>query len=231
MSDPAALQKKLGMRFKQEDLLRQALVHRSYLNENHGFPLPSNERLEFLGDSVMGLVIAEELYKRFPDLPEGELTRIRSVLVCQEALASLAQHLDLGSHLLLGVGEERSGGRQRERNLAGALEALVGAVFLDQGVAAARRLALRLLEGCLSKVAIEEAAVDYKSRLQELIQARHHQAPSYHIAAIKGPEHDPEFTAEVMLEGKLLGSGTGRSKQLAEKEAARQALSRLQDQS
>lgn len=226
-SDLAALQKDLGVKFKQESLLQQALVHRSYLNENPHFPLQSNERLEFLGDAVAGLVVSEELYRRFPDLPEGELTRIRAVLVCQDAFASLGEGLGLGPRLLLGVGEARSGGKERKRNLAGVLEAVVGAVYLDQGVAVARRLVLRLMKKSLETVAVEEAAVNYKSKLQERVQAKHHQAPSYRILNIKGPEHDPEFTAEVAIEGKVLGAGTGKSKQLAEKEAARQALAKL----
>lgn len=229
MPDLLALQKTLGVSFRDEALLQQSLVHSSYLNENPIFSPSSNERLEFLGDAVIELAVSEELYQRFPELPEGELTRMRSALICGENLARLARWLGLGDYLHLGRGEEQSGGRQRESNLASALEAVMGAVFLDQGFEVARRLALELFEPEIGELEVTagKLVADYKSQLQEVAQARFHQTPAYQIVEVNGPDHERQFTAEVVIGEDVVGKGSGRSKQSAEKEAAHRALKSL----
>ncbi len=217
------LQRALGIKFNDPTILEQALVHGSYLNENPGTPLASNERLEFLGDAVLGLVISERLYQDFP-FDEGEMTRLRSYLVRQDTLAGLASDIGLGKYLYLGRGEEASGGRQKPANLARALEAVIAAIFLDRGIEAARDFIPVLFKKELARVASQEIGSDYKSRLQELIQSRGEKAPSYHVIEAAGPEHDKTFTVEVRVGNTVLGRGTGKSKKLAESEAARAAL-------
>ena len=222
MDGIASLQSALGLVFRNPRLLEQALVHRSYLNENPGFRLGSNERLEFLGDAVIGFITAENLYSDFPELPEGGLTRLRAVLVRRDTLARAARALRLGEYLYLGRGEERSGGRRRPRNLASTFEAVVGAIYLDQGLATARDFVLEALAGELDRAGRE--AEDYKSKFQEIVQAKHHLPPSYRVIDAVGPDHRRWFTVEVSVEGEVLGRGSGWSKQVAEKEAARAAL-------
>ena len=224
--DWSALAKRLRITFKDPSLLQQAFIHRSYLNENPDFPLSSNERLEFLGDAVLGIVVAEGVY-RLGTLDEGEMTRLRAALVRNENLARAASLLQLGEYLYLGQGEEKSGGRERPRNLVCALEAVVGAIFVDRGFAAARRFVWRLLGGQLEKLVEEGISVDHKSRLQEAVQAQGKGTPRYQVVQMTGPDHDREFTVEVMVGKEILGRGSGKSKQLAEKEAARQALQEL----
>ena len=227
MAELDPLQKLLGITFKDAAILEQALVHRSYLNENPDFPLPSNERLEFLGDSLIGFVVTERLYLDFPDLPEGELTKLRAALVQRETLARLARSLGLDEQLYLGRGEEGNEGRRRPRNLASTFEAVVGAVLVDQGFDAARDLILRSMKDEL-QVALEEAkSGDYKSKLQELAQARYQVTPTYRTVGATGPEHEPRFIVEVMIGDEVVGRGRGRSKRMAEKEAARAAFERL----
>lgn len=230
MAELSDLQDTLGIIFSDPSLLQQALVHRSYLHENPDFALPSNERLEFLGDSLLGLVIAEKLYTEFPNLPEGGMTKLRAALVRKETLARLAGSLGLGGYLYMGRGEEYSGGRTKQSILAGAFEALVGAVLVDRGFAACRGLVLRLFEGEMGRAVEERLAADYKSRLQEVVQARHHIAPSYRTIKAVGPDHAKEFTVEVEVDGEIVGSGRGRSKRQAESEAARAALERLEQE-
>jgi ribonuclease-3 len=225
--DLAALQSVIGFHFKEKPLLELALVHSSYVNENPALAPASNERLEFLGDAVLGLVFAEKLCKDFPASSEGELTKLRSRLVRGSTLARAAARIGLGQYLFLGKGEEASGGRSKPANLAGALEALIGAVYLDSGAAAARELSLRLLDSELAELPGRGAGPDYKSRLQEFIQAREQATPSYHIVDASGPDHARRFTAEVLLGDKLLARGSGRSKKEAETEAARLALDEL----
>lgn len=227
MTDLAVLQKELGISFKAQSLLEQALVHSSYVNENPGLTAGSNERLEFLGDAVLGLIVAEWLYQDFPDLTEGEMTRLRSVLVRRDTLARVADSLKLGDYLRLGKGEEVSGGRRKPANLAAGLEAVVAAVFLDQGLAATRDFTMRLLSQEWPKVVTREAALDYKSRLQELIQSSQQLTPAYRLVETTGPDHDRTFTVEVIAGDRVLGRGSGKSKKLAETEAARAALARL----
>jgi len=227
LADLIELQQSLGVSFSDLSLLEQALVHSSYINENPGFALTSNERLEFLGDAVLGLVIAEELYWDFPQFSEGEMTRLRAALVRRETLARVARAIRLGDYLYLGKGEEASGGRGKPSNLAGALEAVIAAVFLDQGLTATKELILRLFNEELERVVSRGAEVDYKSQLQELTQAKQQPAPVYQLVEATGPAHDRRFTVEVKIGDTVLGRGSGKSKKTAEAEAARSALQRL----
>lgn len=224
MADFADLQNSLLINFDDLSLLQQSLVHRSWLNENPGFAIPSNERLEFLGDALLNFVVAEKLYTRFPELAEGELTKLRATLICGETLARVGVRLQLGDYLYLGRGEEQSGGRQRQSNLASAFEAVAGAILVDQGFDRAKDFVLNWLGDELEEGIEERLAADYKSRLQELIQSRRQITPIYRIIEVTGPEHDREFTVEVLAGGEVIGRGSGKSKQLAEKEAARVAL-------
>jgi len=225
--DLAALQQTLGVSSNEPFLLEQALVHSSYINENPGFAPTSNERLEFLGDAVLGLVVAEKLYQDFTQLSEGEMTRLRAALVRRDTLARVARDIRLGDYLYLGRGEEASGGRDKPVNLAGALEAIIAAIFLNQSPTATRGCVLRLFGRELKKVVSQGAEVDYKSQLQELIQARQQLAPTYHIVEAVGPDHDKRFTVEVRIDDAVLGRGSGKSKKEAETEAARSALQQL----
>ena len=227
MVDLVALQETLGVSFNEFSLLEQAMVHSSYINENPGFVLTSNERLEFLGDAILGLVVAEKLYQDFPDLAEGEMTKLRSVLVCRDTLACVARAIRLGDYLYLGKGEEASGGRNKSANLAGALEAVIAAISLDSGLAITRDFVLKLFKEELQKVIRQDTEVDYKSRLQELIQSRYRSTPTYRLIEAMGPDHDRRFTVEVMAGEAALGRGSGKSKKMAETEAARLALERL----
>ena len=224
MADWNALQSKLGITFNDSSLLQQAFVHRSYLNENPDFRLGSNERLEFLGDALLGVVIAGFLFQEFQDLSEGELTKLRSDLVRQDSLARLASTLGLGEYLYLGQGEEKGGGRKRSRNMACTLEALIGAAYVDQGFAEAQGLVLRVFAASICDLRELGQASDHKSKLQELIQAERQERPAYRLVEAVGPDHDKTFVVEVVVAGETLGRGSGKSKQAAEKDAAKQAL-------
>jgi|DewCreStandDraft_1066081.scaffolds.fasta_scaffold00235_21 ribonuclease-3 len=219
---------RLGYRFNSPDLLRQALVHRSYLNENPGFDLPDNERLEFLGDVVLSLIVAETLYRRFPDLPEGKLTRLRAWLVRTETLARWAKEVDLGSELLLSRGEDQTGGRDRPSILASAFEAVLGAVYLDGGLDAARKVLLPFIERELEKLRDADQVLDPKTWLQEVTQARWKLTPVYVTVHHTGPSHRRRFTVEVRLGDRVLATGEGYSKRAAEQDAARKALASLE---
>ncbi|HEY8490802.1 MAG TPA: ribonuclease III [Dehalococcoidia bacterium] len=225
--DLEELQTLLDVQLRDPSLLGQALVHRSFLNENPGAAPQSNERLEFLGDAVLGCVVAERLYQEYQDLPEGQLTELRAALVRGETLARVAARYRLGDFLLLGRGEEASGGRERTLNLARALEAVVGAVFLDGGFEGAKAFVLRCLRPELQALGPGVVLTDAKSRLQHLAQAMYQQTPSYRTVATEGPDHAKQFTVEVSVGDQVLGVGRGRSKQAAEKEAARLALEEL----
>lgn len=225
--DPTSLMKALDLSFKRPALLEQALVHRSYLNEAPELELESNERMEFLGDAVLGLVISERLYGDYPALSEGHLSQIRALLVRWDTLAEAAERISLGEYLILGRGEEMSGGRTRPSNLAGALEALIGAAFLDGGVSKAKKLILLLLKPELEKVAAGAVAVDSKSQLQHVVQSRWHEIPKYRLVSAVGPDHAKTFTVEVAVRSEVLGCGEGRNKKQAELAAARQALEAL----
>lgn len=227
MVDSDALQQSLGISFNDPSLLEQALVHSSYINENPGTAPASNERLEFLGDAVLGLMVAEKLYQDFPYSTEGEMTKLRAALVRRDTLARVARTIKLGDYLYLGKGEETSDGRRKSANLAGALEALIGAIFLDQGLSTAMDFIRRLLNKELQRIVSHGAVVDYKSQLQELIQARQHQTPIYQLIEAIGPAHDKRFIVEVRAGDAVLGRGTGKSKKMAETEAAYAAIERL----
>ena len=227
MIDWARCQKALGVHFSDKLLLEQALVHSSYLNENPDFALSSNERLEFLGDAILDFIIAEQLYSDFPELPEGELTKTRSYLVCRQTLSKVASSLKLGDWLLLGQGEESSGGRKKRSNLENALEALIGAIYLDQGLPEVKEFILLQLEPFMEKIKCGEISSNYKALLQELTQSEKHSMPTYHLIEATGPDHDKQFAVEVLIQGEAMGRGRGKSKKDAEMEAARLAWEKL----
>ena len=220
-----ALEEKLGYTFQNRQLLDNALTHSSWANESKN-KLPSNERLEFLGDSILGMVVADHLYRNHPDLPEGELTRVRAALVCEESLVEVARELDLGEHLRLGKGEEAGGGRNRPSIRADAVEALLAAVYLDGGIGSARKLIQRFI---LSReVAGLTKPRDHKTALQELVQRESGQVLAYRLTGEEGPDHDKRFFVEVTLNGDPIGAGTGRSKKEAEQMAAQAAIDALE---
>ncbi len=227
MPNIGSLQESLSVGFLNPSLLEQALIHSSYLNEYPDAVTASNERLEFLGDAVLDFIVAEKLYQDYPGLAEGEMTRIRSVLVRRETLAQIASDLKLGDYLYLGKGEEVGGGRQKPANLAGAMEAVIAAIYLDRGLLVARELVLTWLAGELQEVVGQRKGVDYKSQLQEVIQSEYRSSPSYRTVQATGPDHDKLFTVEVIIGDRVLGRGTGKSKKTAETEAARDALKRF----
>ena len=227
MSDLTPLQQKLNYTFHREELLRSALYHSSYANEHRGAGIESNERIEFLGDAVLGLVSAEFLYAAHPELPEGELTRLRSALVREESLYEVAQSIGLGQYLYLGKGEELGGGRQRPSILADATECVFAAVYLDGGLEEARRLICRLLLEKEHDGIIAERRRDNKTELQELVQRRPGQSLRYDLVGESGPDHDKRFAYSVSLNGQIIGQGEGRSKKEAEQSAARHALEAL----
>ena len=219
------LEAAIGYRFHNISLLQNALTHSSYANERCHNRLMSNERLEFLGDSILGMTVAEHLYRNFPDRPEGELTRMRADMVCETTLASVAERIGLGQHLLLGHGEDRLGGRNRASILADAVESIIAASYLDGGVEAAVSFIRSFI---LCDVPVKKLHnVDYKTTLQELVQRKKDQVLSYALTGESGPDHDKSFTVEVSLNGTVVGSGVGRSKKRAEQDAARAAIEKL----
>ena len=222
------LEKKLNYTFRDPGLLGEALSHSSYANEHRSAGLRSNERLEFLGDSVLGFVTAEFLFLQHPDLPEGDLTRIRSALVCEQSLYEVARKLDLGRYLKLGRGEEAGGGRERTSILADATEAVFAAVYLDGGIGAASTLIHRVLLDAEKEEVVEERRRDYKTALQELVQRQADQVLTYRMIGEEGPDHDKTFLAEVLLNGTQVGTGSGHSKKEAEQSAAKAALRKLE---
>ena len=224
------LEKKLNYKFRDPALLNEALSHSSYANEHRSAGLRSNERLEFLGDSVLGFVTAEFLFVQHPDLPEGDLTRIRAALVCEQSLYEVAQKLELGRYLKLGRGEEAGGGRTRTSILADATEAVFAAVYLDGGIGEASALIHRVLLDVEKEEIVEERRRDYKTALQELIQRRADQVLTYRMVGEEGPDHNKTFLAEVLLNGTQVGTGSGHSKKEAEQSAAKAALKRLEEQ-
>lgn len=220
------LEQKLQYHFQNPAYLSEALSHSSYANEHRGQHLNSNERLEFLGDAVLGFVTAEFLFLQHPDLPEGDLTRIRAALVCEQSLHEVAQKLELGRYLKLGRGEEAGGGRTRTSILADATEAVIAAVYLDGGITEASGLIHRFLLDAEKEEVVEERRRDFKTELQEFVQRQAGQELSYRMAGEQGPDHAKTFSAEVLLNGAVVGSGVGRSKKEAEQAAAADALSR-----
>ena len=227
MADLQEFQNIIGVNFQNMSLLEQALVHSSYINENPGYTLGHNEKLEFLGDAVLGFFVAEMLYKEYPDANEGEMTKLRAALVSRNTLARVTKGIRLGHFLYLGRGEESSGGRQKKANLAGALEAVIAAVYLDRGERVTRDFIMRILDKEMKRINRKDIIVDYKSRLQETIQSRYQAAPGYRLVSEKGPDHDKTFMVEVLVNETVLGKGVGKSKKEAETEAARLALETL----
>lgn len=229
MPDITDFQKTLGIDFRDISLLQQAIVHSSFINENPAFSPGHNERLELLGDAVLDLIVAEELYKSSPALSEGDMTRLRAALVKRDTLARVARSIGLGDFLYMGKGEEAGGGRDKPTNLAGALEAVIGAVYLDRGLSAASDMTLGLLADEWSKLSKRgiDAGADFKSRLQEFTQVKFQQTPVYRLVGEAGREHARIFSVEVSVNGEVVGAGFGRSKKLAETESARAALERL----
>ncbi|MCC8120742.1 MAG: ribonuclease III [Oscillospiraceae bacterium] len=219
------LEERLGYRFQNPQLLANALTHSSYANEHREEGMPSNERLEFLGDSVLGMVVADHLYREHPHMPEGELTRIRASLVCENSLYETARLLNLGSYLRLGRGENAGGGRKRPSILADATEAVLAAVYLDGGLEAARQLIERFIIGYEQEKQQEKR--DYKTALQELVQRKSGQSLTYELTGESGPSHAKVFSVTVRLNGQELGSGQGRSKKAAEQAAAKTAVAAL----
>lgn len=220
------LEEKIGYTFRDRTLLENALTHSSYANEHREKGMPSNERLEFLGDSILGLVVADHLYRNRPDLPEGDLTRIRAALVCEGSLVEVAKSLDLGSYLKLGRGEESGGGRKRPSIQADAVEAMLAAVYLDGGIGQTRKLIHDLiLNQEREKIANGR---DFKTTLQELVQRESGQVLSYRLTGESGPDHAKVFRMDVLLNGTAIGSGEGRSKKEAEQAAAKAAVCKLE---
>ena len=219
------LESKLGYTFEDISLLENALTHSSYANEKWKNSLASNERLEFLGDSILGFVVAEYLYRSCPEHPEGDLTRMRADLVCEASLAQIAARLGLGDHLMLGHGEEQGGGRTRSSINADAVESLIAAAYLDGGFQAAKGIIDRLL---LAGASLGKPRnIDFKTALQELVQRKKNQTLSYLLLEESGPDHDKTFRVEVTLNGEVVGTGSGSSKKRAEQAAAEVAIERL----
>lgn len=224
----SALEKRIGYHFIDAALLREALTHKSYSNEQPGREVPYNERLEFLGDAVLDLVVSDLIFRAFRAVTEGELTRIRAEVVSERKLAEVGRQLGMGGCLLLGRGEDRSGGREKDSLVADGLEALIGAIFCDGGLAPASSVIETLFTPCIGESAGRKTGTDYKTRLQELLQGRCGRPPLYALLAAEGPDHDRMYTVEVLSDGVAIGRGRGRTKKAAEQEAAREALGRLE---
>ncbi len=221
------LQNKIGVKFKNQKLLLKALVHRSFLNEPSGRKLSSNERLEFLGDAVLSYIISKWLYKKFPHYPEGHLTNIRSNLVKTESLAEIAQDLNIGDYLILSKGEKKSGGDKNPSLLANSFEAIIGAICLDQGVDIAEKIIHLMLLPRLEKTIKTGKFKEYKSLLQEKLQAKTKQSPDYRTLKEEGPDHAKIFTIGVYAQDKLIAFGSGKNKKEAEEAAAQNALENI----
>jgi len=220
------LEAAIGYRFKNIGLLQNALAHSSFANERWHNSLMSNERLEFLGDSVLGMLVADYLYRNFPDRPEGDLTRMRADMVCEKTLAGVANGLGLGEHLMLGKGEEQGGGRSRNSILADAVESVIAACYLDGGMEAAVQFVQKFILVNVPTTKLHNA--DYKTALQELVQQKKNQTICYVLVGESGPDHDKQFQVELTLNGHVVGVGTGSSKKRAEQDAARIALEHLE---
>ncbi len=214
------LQEKLNYKFNDEGLLLRALSHSSYVNENHSAD-GSNERLEFLGDSVLGFITAENFFKNYRDFPEGELTKLRATMVCEKSLAGFAREIELGKYLMLGKGEVITGGRERPSIQADAFEAVIAAIYLDGGMDAARKFVLKYIDEAIRR---HQSVKDYKTMLQEVVQRNPGELVEYVLVGETGPDHDKRFEVEVHLNSNVIGRGIGKSKKRAEQEAAREAL-------
>lgn len=224
----ADLQQSISYTFKEPQLLERALTHKSFANENK-VPF-HNERMEFLGDAVLTLIVSEHLMRTCPDSTEGDLSRLRAAIVSEPALAVIGRTLALGSYLLLGKGEEQTGGRDKDSLLADALEALIASLYLDAGKDAAEAFILRFFEDVIRKSCASRTSLDYKTALQERCQERLKQLPEYRVASETGPDHQKQFDVELLVKGQLYGRGTGKSKKEAEQKAAKEALEKLRSQ-
>lgn len=224
----ARLQKHIAYTFRNVDLLEEALTHKSYINETKKKTAKDNERLEFLGDAVLDLVICQALMERFPDVPEGDLSKMKAKIVNEDTLSQIAQTMDIGSSLLLGKGEEITKGSEKPSLLANALEALIAAVYLDTGLEASRDVILKHFKLSLKKVAPGEILFDYKTALQEYSQKHFGTLPVYRVVNESGPDHQKRFEIETWVNGKACGIGVGKSKKAAEQESAEAALAFLQ---
>lgn len=224
------IQAKIEYKFRDLNLLNWALTHSSYANEYKKEKIIYNERLEFLGDSILGLVVSDYIYKEYPKYPEGELTKLRATVVCEPSLSFLAKNIGLGKYLLLGKGEEATGGRERVSILADAFEALIGAIYLDRGMDYAKRFVLHHLEPAIED-AINgiELFIDYKTQLQEILQKKNSGKISYKVVKEEGPDHNKLFYTEVYVKETILGKGSGKSKKDAEQDAAKFALKRMDE--
>jgi len=220
------LQKTIDVQFKNEKLLKQAFTHSSYVNEHRGKPFQDNERLEFLGDAVLELTVSQFLYIHFPKMSEGEMTKLRAAIVCEPSLVRFAEHLEFGKLVLLGKGEEMTGGRRRPALLADVFEAFIGALYLDQGLDIVNTFLHKFVFPSVDRGEFTKVT-DYKSQLQEFVQRINLGEISYRIVEEKGPAHNREFVSEVLLNGNSMGSGMGRSKKEAEQHAAAVALEKL----
>lgn len=222
------LQKKIGIRFRKLGYLEWALQHRSYVNESTRKELNNNEQLEFLGDSVLGLVIAEYLFRKFPSYMEGKLSLLKSSLVNEEILAKIANQFELGNYLLLGKGESKAGGRLRTSTLSDAVEAVIGAYYLDRGFKTTHRFLVKLFQEKVEEVDSSDSLDNAKNRLQKLTQGKLAILPEYRIVAESGPQHKKTFDVRVFVEGKEMGAGKGKTKKKAEEAAAAEALKKLE---
>lgn len=218
-----SLETKLNYKFNNIKLLESALIHSSYANEVRG-NTHSNERLEFLGDSVLSIIVSEHIYNKYPNMPEGELTRLRASLVCEKSLCAFSRELGIGEFLKLGKGEDKNGGRERDSILADAFEAVLASIYLDGGMAAARKHVMNTVLRDLKHHCDEDTFKDYKTTLQEIIQRNPEESVTYILIDESGPDHDKSFTVEVHLNSNTIGTGTGKSKKQAEQMAAKQAL-------
>ncbi|WP_026475972.1 ribonuclease III [Alkaliphilus transvaalensis] len=220
-------QDKIQYNFKAPELVVEALTHSSYANETKNRKFPYNERLEFLGDSVLSLIISDYIFNKYKHLPEGELTKVRANVVCEASLASVAKKISIGDFLMLGKGEELSGGRKRTSILADAFEALIGAIYTDGGLELARKFVLDNLLDLIELASNGELYKDYKTHLQELLQSKTTEKIAYRVIKEMGPDHDKTFEVEVCLGGQTLGTGSGKSKKEAEQNAAQEAIQKV----
>lgn len=221
------LQKRINYQFKNPQLIVEALTHSSYANEIKHKKVPHNERLEFLGDSVLSIIISDYIFQKYIHLPEGELTKVRANVVCEASLASKARLMELGDFMMLGRGEELSGGRQRVSILADAFEALIGAIYIDGGIEVARAFVLKSLVDLVEQASLGKLFKDFKTQLQELLQSKSTEKISYRVINESGPDHDKIFHVEVCVGERVLGAGNGKSKKEAEQRAAQEAVEKV----
>ena len=224
MTDIKKFQEVIGYHFHDEKLLRQALTHSSFANEKHLKKHSDNERLEFLGDAVLEIISSEFLYKEYPDKPEGELTKLRASIVCEPTLALCTKDIALGEYLLLGKGEDQTGGRGRKSILSDALEAVIGAIYLDGGFANAKEFIHKYI---LTDIEHKQLFYDSKTILQEIVQEKGTHLVEYHLIKEEGPDHNKSFTVDVLVSGHVMGTGVGHTKKAAEQEAAYQAIRKM----